>query len=110
MATQLQRYATLGVGHSDDAFRVAMIPRGPIVGGKVPLELSKQVGIGEIRYTTNGSEPTPRSQVYLDIIDVQLPVTLKATVFRNGTPLSATMTVALDTASVAALASQANAR
>jgi hexosaminidase len=50
--------------------------------------LSTRLKNGEIRYTTNGSEPIAKSPLYSKPIDIQSNMTVKAAVFQNGRPLS----------------------
>ncbi|MET0532797.1 MAG: family 20 glycosylhydrolase [Steroidobacter sp.] len=92
MVAMLGRYSRLGVRYSDEAFRAMAYKRGQN-GDKVAVELAKQVPLGEIRYTLNGSEPNAKSQVYTDVFDVPRVATIKAAVFYNGEQLSRTTSV-----------------
>ena len=65
------------------------------------VELSKQAGLGEIRYTLNGAEPTASSQAYVDVFEVKTPAVIKAATFLDGVPLTAATTLALDSAAIA---------
>ena len=56
----LGRYSRLGVRYSDAAFRAMAFKRGES-GDSVSVELAKQVPLGEIRYTVNGTEPNAKS-------------------------------------------------
>ncbi|MBB6095348.1 hexosaminidase [Povalibacter uvarum] len=89
----LKRYAKLGVQYSDAAYRVA-VTLHPTADSpqRVRVELSRQVPAGEIRYTTNGTEPTARSPVYKDVLNVSAPTTVKAASFLNNEPLSSAVT------------------
>jgi hexosaminidase len=95
MVPMMARYARLGVRYSDAAFRVMAFKRGES-GGRISVELAKQVPLGEIRYTTNGSEPTAKSPAYTDVFQVPRATVIKAAVFYNGDPLSRTTSVDVD--------------
>lgn len=101
LAPQLKRYSKLGIGYSDAAFRIAINPRPARDDDRVQIELSRQVSSGEIRYTLNGSEPTSRSAVYLDVLEIAAPVTVKAASFLNAQPLSSTVTLQVNPGSIA---------
>lgn len=92
MVAMLGRYSRMGVRYSDAAFRAMAFKRGEN-GGRVVVELAKQVPLGEIRYTLNGTEPTAKSPVYTDVFAVPRTTLIKAAVFHNGEPLSRTTTV-----------------
>jgi hexosaminidase len=95
LAAQMARYPSLGVRHSDASFRVQAIQRG-VSRDRVSIELAKQVPLGEIRYTLNGSEPNAKSSPYSDVLEIEVPATLKATSFYNGVALSLPVTLHLD--------------
>lgn len=92
MVAMLNRYSRMGVRFSDEAFRAMAYKRGES-GDKVAVELAKQVPLGEIRYTLNGSEPNAKSPVYTDVFEVPRVATIKAAVFYNGEQLSRTTSV-----------------
>lgn len=92
MVPMLARYSRLGVRYSDEAFRVMAFKRGES-GGRISVELAKQVPLGEIRYTTNGTEPTPKSATYTDVFQVPRATVIKAAVFYNGDLLSRTTSI-----------------
>jgi hexosaminidase len=92
MLAMLNRYSRMGVRYSDEAFRAMAFKRGQS-GDKIAVELAKQVPLGEIRYTLNGTEPTAKSPVYTDVFDVPRVATIKAAVFYNGEQLSRTTSV-----------------
>jgi len=54
---------------------------GPV---EIKLSLAKGVGGGEIRYTLDGSEPTPASTVYSAPFKVDETTAVNAALFRNG--------------------------
>ncbi len=89
MVAMMGRYSRLGLRYSDAAFRATAFKRGE-GGGRIAIELAKQVPLGEIRYTTNGTEPTAKSPVYKDVFEVPRATLIKAAVFYNGEPISRT--------------------
>ncbi|WP_149193486.1 beta-N-acetylhexosaminidase [Luteimonas suaedae] len=94
LPVQLQRYRALGIGYSDGAFAADIaIDGGPntvLSGGPARIALGNQTGVGQIRYTIDGSEPTLESSRYGAPFAVTLPVTVKAAVFtEDGLPLAA---------------------
>jgi hexosaminidase len=96
MAAMLGRYSRLGVRYSDEAFRVMAFKRGES-GGRVSVELAKQMPLGDIRYTTDGTEPTVKSPAYTDVFQVPRATVVKAAVFYNGNPLSRTTAINVNT-------------
>jgi hexosaminidase len=92
MVSMLGRYSRMGVRYSDAAFRAMAFKRGEN-GERVSVELAKQVPLGEIRYTLNGTEPTAKSTVYTDVFEVPRATIIKAAVFYNGEPLSRTTSI-----------------
>ncbi len=92
MVSMLGRYSRLGVRYSDAAFRAMAFKRGE-AGGRISVELAKQVPLGEIRYTLNGTEPTAKSTAYTDVFEVPRTTVIKAAVFYNGEPLSRTTSI-----------------
>jgi hexosaminidase len=103
LAPQLGRYANLGVRYSDAAFRVMVIPRGMKSSERVRIELAKQTPLGEIRYSVNGTELTPRSNAYADVFEINMPVVVKATTYLNGVALASPVSMQVDRTTVAQL-------
>jgi len=96
MVAMMGRYSRLGVRYSDEAFRVMAFKRGESAG-RVSVELAKQVPLGEIRFTTNGAEPTAKSPTYTDVFQVPRATVIKAAVFYNGDLLSRTTAIDVNT-------------
>lgn len=101
LPAQLRRYRALGIDYSDGAFAADIkIDGGPnrvLNGGPAKIALGNQTGIGQIHYTTDGSEPTLKSSHYSAPFAVTLPVTVKAAVFtEEGQPLAAARSRHLD--------------
>jgi len=96
MVAMFGRYSRLGARYSDAAFRVMAFKRGES-GGRISVELAKQVPLGEIRYTINGTEPTAKSLPYTDVFQVPRTTVIKAAVFYNGDLLSRTTAIDVNT-------------
>jgi len=80
--------------------RITGAPAGlrlwPLIGGQavtgtvtVTLALAAGVAAGEIRYTTDGSEPTARSTVAVAPLSLDETATVHAALFRNGQQVGA---------------------
>ncbi len=98
---QLARYRRQSVHYSDMAFAPAMdYPDGrdaALQAGGAKVSLTSQTGFGAIRYTTDGSDPTPQSSLYAAPLDLKLGTTIKATVYSpSGDPLAAERTFRFD--------------
>ena len=52
------------------------------------VTLSTQAGVGDIRYTLDGSEPGPDSALYDGAFEADLPLTVRAAIFHNGRPVA----------------------
>jgi len=76
--------------------------RSPAAAG-----LSNQSNFGTIRYTLDGSEPTPTSQAYTHPLELALPTTVKANAFADEHVLAAPRSFALDLHSLRARGSNA---
>lgn len=96
LPAELVRYRALGIGYADSAFAPAF--RVTQAGdGKFDVELSNQVAYGTIRYTTDGSEPNPRSEAYGTPLTLPGHTTLRAATFaRDGFALAAPRAQVLD--------------
>jgi hexosaminidase len=55
---------------------------------RASITLSNESGLGEIHYTTDGSDPTPASPRYTSPLDVPVPTRIAATTFSDGQPLA----------------------
>jgi hexosaminidase len=98
---QLPRYEGLGVAYADSAFQVDVkAEKDPATGG-VLVSMASQTGLGEIRYTLDGTDPTVNSPAYTEALKLRLPVTVKAKSFLEGVPLAATTKATYDAATLA---------
>ncbi len=98
LSAELARYRALGIGYSDTAFAPAFdVTAGR--EGMLSVALADQASFGDIRYTTDGSEPTATSIRYLRPLAFAAggKVTLRAATFApDGFELAAPRTQILD--------------
>jgi hexosaminidase len=69
-------------------------------GGKTRLALSTGLGVGEIRYTTDGKAPTAASPVYAGALELPKGAMVKARAFVGGRPLGRERAVTIDPAAL----------
>ncbi len=79
LAAFMPRYRALGAHAADSAF--AVDARISVSSGKAAVTLANQSGLGEIRYTIDGQEPTPGSPAYAAPLDLALGTELRAATF-----------------------------
>jgi hexosaminidase len=96
LAPQMRRFARAGIRAADSAFAVRIDAQPQDDGAKVAL--ANQTGFGELRYTTDGTEPNARSARYAQPLQLKLPATLAANAFLDGKPLARTRSVRIDAA------------
>lgn len=111
MVPDMARYRASGFQASDSAFAVRFTAT-PAADGKGTLTLSNQSGFGEggfgeIRYTTDGSEPTASSPAYSQPLTLALPSTVTANAFADGIALAAPRKFVVDLRSLRARGSHA---
>ena len=94
VAASFPRYEALGMPYSEAAFAVAGKVEGS--GRETRVELSKQAPFGEIRYTTDGSDPTASSRRYSAPAGVNMPSSVRAATFAGGERLSRVRTIRAD--------------
>jgi hexosaminidase len=82
LPAQFARYQKLGIHYADSAFAVK-------VTDGVRVELSNQIGVGEIRYTLDGTEPTRASKLYTAPLILARPASVMAATFVDGQRVSA---------------------
>ncbi len=88
MPTEFDRYQALGLKADDAALQVRIDSRLDAAADQVTAVLSTEIGQGQIRYTTDGADPTPASPAYARPVRLPLPSTLKAAAFRDGHAIS----------------------
>jgi hexosaminidase len=89
LVPQLRRLQSLGLEAATSAFR----PADALAfeqDSRVTVRLSNQAGT-EIRYTTDGTAPTPASRRYAAPLHLALPVRLQAAAFHRGERLPGTL-------------------
>jgi hexosaminidase len=83
----IRRDQAMGLNPASSAFDVR-VATALDANDRVKVSLSNQVGFGDIRYTLDGSAPTPASPLYASPLDLALPTTLRAAAFQGSIPLS----------------------
>ena len=96
MPDQLDRYRALGIHYADSAFEVRIANDYAPATDALQVKLSTQSGFGTIRYTLDGSDPTPQSTTYDAPIAAKPPVEVRAASFADGRQLSASRSRAFD--------------
>jgi hexosaminidase len=96
VGAQQARYRKLGIRFADTAFE----PRARIEAGRQPdrlrVALEQQTGYGELRYTLDGSPPTPGSLSYSGPFEAREGETLQAAAFDGPLLLAQMPPLALD--------------
>ena len=90
----MERYALLGLDAADSAFRPAVTLAATETGYRV--HLSSQTGYGEIRYTLNGATPDQTSELYVQPLELDHPVELRAVTLDGTRALSDVVARSLD--------------
>lgn len=99
LPAQLDRYRRWGVGYALTPFQVDAVARDDRAAGTATVTLDNPLGY-EVRYTTDGSEPSPASALYAAPFEVTLPVEVRASAFAGGQPLAPARGYAYDAASM----------
>ena len=99
LPVHLHRYDLLGIRYAKTPFQVQAKAQGDRAAGTASVDLSNPLDY-ELRYTTDGSEPSARSPLYSKALDVSLPVELKAAAFFEGRPLAEPQSFRFDAASL----------
>ena len=106
MPAELARQREQHVAVADSAFAVdiAVDRNVALATGKATVTLSDQAGFGAIRYTLDGSAPTPASPLYRAPFNVGMPTTVRAASFAaDGYALAAPRERVLDHAALLSL-------
>ncbi len=104
LVPMLARYRAQGFDAADSAFAVRFAAT-PLPNDRAWLTLSTQAGFGTIRYTTDGSDPTPTSPAYTQQLELTQPGEVVANSFVGEQPLAQPRHFALDAHSLRARAS-----
>ncbi|MGH8194890.1 MAG: beta-N-acetylhexosaminidase [Woeseiaceae bacterium] len=91
LGAQFDRYRLLGMPFATSAFDVRATADGLVPGAPATVVLSNQAGLGEVRYTTNGTAPAVGSAVYAEPLQLSFDMELAAATFANGRQLSRVM-------------------
>jgi hexosaminidase len=87
METQYKRYEDAGIQYSKSAKHVWQKVELDTVSNTATISLRTQSYKPEIRYTTDGNEPTKSSPLYTEPFQISLPSTVKAVVFEGDQPV-----------------------
>ena len=96
----LQRYQTMGIGYAQTPFEVRSALVEDRKRNRVEVSLSNSLGYPDIRYTTDGSEPSADSVAYKGPFSLALPADLRASVFVGGKSLAKATDRKLDATSL----------
>ncbi len=88
LPAEMSRYAALGIKADGAALAVRIDAAPGADASQAVVALSTQTGLGEIRYTTDGSAPTAASPRYDQPITTVLPGRLRAALFLDGAEVS----------------------
>ncbi len=99
LAVQMRRYRQAGIAAADSAFAVRFDVE-PAGLRQAKVAMRNQTGFGELHYTLDGSEPTPRSPRYAQPLIVDMPATLRANAYLDGMPLAIARDARIDAASL----------
>jgi len=88
LVPQFRRYRALGVRNADTLFRVNIDGVLDVANARASVALSNDAGLGEIRFTMNGSDPTAGALRYTAPIELPLSISVAATAFLEGQPLA----------------------
>lgn len=78
---QFTRYDHLGIRYALSAFQVKEVAEVIPEKGLIEVELHTEAPYGEIRYTTNGQDPSANSEIYKQKLLIDRSAVLKAAVF-----------------------------
>ena len=88
METQYKRYELAGINYSKSAYDVWIESTIDSTANKATVKLKTNSVGHDIRYTTDGTEPTIKSAKYVNLFTFSLPATVKTASFRNGEKIS----------------------
>lgn len=84
---ELDRLTAMGVNASRSVYNVGFKLSGSKKRGQVNIDLKGPAGLGEVRYTLDGTEPTPTSALFTSTIELQASGNARAALFRDGRKL-----------------------
>ena len=84
----MARYARAGIAAADTGHSVGFVLQGPrgeaLKMGRAVVTMKTQLPYGTIRYTLNGTAPTPASMAYAGPVTVTPGATIRAAAFADG--------------------------
>ena len=92
---EFENLGAMGIHFSKSLYNVEFSTKGSKKRGQVNTELSVAPGLGEIRYTTDGSEPTDTSARFFSTIEQRGSATIKAALFGGNKKLGNTTALTL---------------
>jgi hexosaminidase len=84
---QFDRYKNMGVNLSRTIHTVMVADSFDVAAWRHIVKLSTQAGVGEIRYTLDGTEPGPKSAVYAKPLSVAATTVVRAATFNAVKPV-----------------------
>lgn len=84
MESQYKRYHALGINYSESAYHVSFTTAIDSLAERALVTLTTQSHHADIRYTLDGSEPSPHSLKYEKPLSIHPPITIKAATFKDG--------------------------
>ncbi len=96
----LAHYRALGIGYAATPFQPQFTLEGDRAKAAARVTLADPLGYPDIRYTLDGSTPTPASPRYDSPLQVALPAVVTAQTFFDGRPLAAATRRELSAASL----------
>lgn len=100
------RYRALGLRADENALAVRLDRTDDPAGPRVQVSLSNQLGLGQVRYTTDGTEPGPLSPAFAAPLSLTQPARIRAATFDGGRRLSPSIDARLDPATLRRRVSQ----
>jgi hexosaminidase len=98
LPAEMDRYVVFDLPYAPVIFAVDVAAEPSPSGMRITL--ANQVESGTLRYTLDGSEPSPNSPVYAAPFEAAMPVTLKAATFADGKRIGPITSNRLDASSV----------
>jgi hexosaminidase len=84
LTRMMERYDSMGVSYSRGSYRVEMTASHDSGSNIITLYLASEQPSPEIRYTTDGSEPSGSSALYENPLPLSESATVKAAIFTEG--------------------------
>jgi hexosaminidase len=106
LPAQFARYEALGIKADRSALAVRVDAEPASQPGRAAITLSAQGGVGEIRYTTDGTPPDAASPRYDAPFEAPLPANLRAGLFIDGRLAAPAVSRGLDANSILSRASE----